>query len=461
MNRDTAMRRTVATVSRRAFLNGVASAAISLPFNLPETARGADGRPGANDRLRIGVIGAGIRGKYLISNLPPEGQVVAVCDCHLPRVEETLQAKGRFRNLLTRFRDGDARSCTTHQNYRRMLDQEKLDAVIIATPDHHHVLAAMLALEAGLDVYVEKALSLTIVEGRKLVNAVKRSGRVCQVGSQNRSIPLNQYGCELIRTGGLGRISLIELSNYPGPMVYNHLPTEPVPDGLDWELFCGPAPLRPHNRKLWVKDEFKIDGRLWRGWDLWRSYSGHLMTNWGAHSADMVQLALGTDGTGPVEVWPLVERHTGEMRFCPVAARYDSGVEVRFVIPWAKKQPWEFHGENGKMIMQRNILRTEPPELAADAPAPLQTGPDWQGNSSDFVPHLKNWLDCIKSRGTPNAPVEVGHRSVTICHLANIARQLRRKVRWDANAETFPGDDEANALLDRPRRKGCELPKIG
>ena len=462
MKKDTTTRRTgKSRVGRRAFLSGLATAALSLPYYVPRRARGAAGRPGANDRLRIGVIGAGIRGKYLISNLPPEGQVVAVCDCYLPRVEDTLQAKGRFRRLLTQFRNGDARSCRAHQNYRRMLDQEKLDAVIIATPDHHHVLAAMLALQAGLDVYVEKALSLTIAEGRKLVHAVKHSGRVCQVGSQNRSIPINQFGCELIRTGGIGKVSLIELSDYPGPMVYDHLRTEPVPDGLDWELFCGPTPLRPHNRKLWVKDEFMIDGRSWRGWDLWRSYSGHLMTNWGAHSVDMVQLALGTDGTGPVEVWPLVEGHTGEMRFCPVAARYESGVEVRFVFPWANKQPWEFHGEKGKAIMSRNMLRTEPAELAAAAPAPLQTGPDWQGNSSDVVPHLQNWIDCITSRATPNAPVEVGHRSVTICHLANIARQLRRKIRWDAETETFPGDDEANALLDRPRRKGYELPEIG
>ena len=462
MSKQSTMRRTgKSRVDRRAFLNSMATMTLSLPCYVPQRARGAAGRPGANDRLRIGVIGVGIRGKYLIANLPPEGQVVAVCDCHLPRVADTFQARGRFRQLLARFRDGDARSCRSHQDYRKMLDREKPDAVIIATPDHHHVLAAMLVLQAGLDVYVEKALSLTIAEGRKLVRAVSRSGRVCQVGSQNRSIPLNRYGCRLVRTGGIGKVSRIELSDYPGPMVYDGLPAERVPKGLDWELFCGPAPLRPHNRKLWVKDEFTVGGRLWRGWDLWRSYSGYLMTNWGAHSVDMVQLALGADGSGPVEIWPLVEGHTGEMRACPVAARYESGVEVRFVFPWANKQPWEFHGQHGKLIMSRNMLRTEPAELAADAPAPLRTGPDWQGNSSDVVPHLQNWIDCIKTRAMPNAPVEVGHRSVTICHLANIARRLRRKIRWDPQTETLPGDDEANALLDRPRRKGYELPEIG
>jgi predicted dehydrogenase len=406
------------------------------------------------------VIGAGIRGKYLIANMSLQGQVVAVCDCYVPRVADTLRATGRYRDLLARFRDGDASRCKVYQDYRRMIDTERLDAVMIATPDHHHVLAAMIAMQAGLDIYVEKALSLNIAEGRALVRAVHRYKRVCQVGSQNRSIPLNQFACRLIRTGGIGHVSRIELANYPGPMRYRGLPAEPVPDGLNWDFFCGPTPVRPHNRKLWVKDEFRIGGRSWRGWDVWRSYSGHFMTNWGAHSADMVQLALGTDGSGPIEVWPMTEGYTGPMRLCPVAARYDTGVEVHFIHNHEDKGPWVFHGERGRAYMSRNLLRTDPPELAAGAPRPLRTGPDWQGNSRDVGPHVQNWIDSIKGRATPNAPIEVGHRSVTVCHLANIARELGRKVRWHPQTETFPGDEEANALLDRPRRKGYELPSI-
>jgi predicted dehydrogenase len=340
-----------------------------------------------------------------------------------------------------------------------MIDKEALDAVTIATPDHHHVLAAMLACQAGLDVYVEKALSLTIAEGRALVDTVKRYGRVCQVGSQNRSMEINRYGCGLIRKGGIGKISLVEMPNYPGPMRYSNLSEEPIPDGLGWDLFCGPRPVRPHNRKLWVKDEFRVDGRLWRGWDLWRDYSGHLMTNWGAHSVDMVQFALGTQETGPVEIWPLTDGHQGEMRFCPVAARYANGVELRFVLRFVDK--WTFHGEHGKALMRRNEFSTDPPELAVNAPDPDEARRAWRGVGIVARPHIQNWLDCIKTRGTPNAPVEIGHRSVTVCHLANIARELKRKVRWDPKKETSPGDDEANALLDRPRRKGFELPEFG
>jgi predicted dehydrogenase len=298
-------------------------------------------------------------------------------------------------------------------------------------------------------------LSLTIAEGRALARAVQRHGRVCQVGSQNRSIPINRYGCQLVRSGRIGKVSRVELPNYPGPRHYEGLPAEPIPEGLSWELFCGPTPLRPHNRKLWVKDEFRVDGQIWRGWDQWRSYSGHLMTNWGAHSVDMVQLALGADRTGPVEVWPLTEGHHGPMRLCPVAVRYQEGVEVHFVLD---QQPWTFHGQRGKLFMTRNRLRTEPAELAHGAPAPLPIFGTWHGNGSDVQPHLQNWIDCIKTRATPNAPIEVGHRSVTVCHLANITRQLGRRVRWDPLTETFPGDDQANRLLDRPRRKGFQLP---
>ncbi len=445
-------------LSRRAFLARSTAAAISAPFLVSSRALGTQGKPGANDRIHVGMIGTGIRGKYLIGSMPDEGHVVAVCDCHLPRVADTLEPKGRYAGMLAKFRDGDARRCATYQDYREMIDKESLDAVMIATPDHHHVLSAMLACQAGLDLYVEKALSLTIAEGRALVDAVKRYDRVCQVGSQNRSMAMNSYGCGLIRDGGIGRVSLVEVPNYPGPLRYDGLPEEAIPEGLDWGLFCGPTPMRPHNRRLWIKDELKVDGRRWRGWDMWRSYSGHLMTNWGAHSIDMVQSALGTERTGPIEIRPMTEGYDGEMRSCPVAARYENGTELRFVLRFAGK--WTFHGERGTALMRRNEFRTNPPELAGDAPDPNEQQKIWQGQSVVARPHIQNWLDCIKTRGTPNAPVQIGHRSVSVCHLANIARELDRKLRWDPDSETFPDDDEANALLDRPRRKGFELPDI-
>jgi len=217
--------------SRRRFLGdaAVAAAAVSLPQFVPAAVLGAPGRPGANERVIVGVIGAGIRGKYLVADMPAAARVAALCDCSLPRVADTLKARGPFAPLLETFRGRDAQRCATFQDYRRMIDRAKLDAVVITTPDHHHVAAAMLACRAALDVYVEKPLSLTIAEGRALVRAVKRSGRVCQVGSQQRSMEMNRCACRAVRDGVIGKASFVQVQNYPGPMRYTSLPGEPVP----------------------------------------------------------------------------------------------------------------------------------------------------------------------------------------------------------------------------------------
>ncbi len=386
-------------------------------------------------------------------------------------MEETLKPIGLFASVLQSFRDRDANRCATYQDYRRLIDREKLDAVIIAAPDHHHVPAAMLAIHAGLDVYLEKPMSVSIREGRLLADLVKQTGRVLQVGSQQRTMEMNRFACEFIRDGGLGRISRVELPNYPGPLTVNDISSEPIPEGMDWNLFLGPAPNHEHSRKLWVKDEFKVGELLWRGWDLYRDFSGHLMTNWGAHSVDMVQYALGKDDTGPVDVHALPLKsvsETGqqwksktplptsdqERRFWPVVMRYDDGVEIRFVLG---QEAIRFYGERGTLTMRRNFFETDPLDLITDGPD--RTVLDkWKGDGHVARPHLENWLDCIRARGVPNAPVEVGHRTVTICHLANIARECDRPLRWNPRSEAFVDDDQANHWLDRPRREGFELP---
>ena len=472
-------------------------AILAAPWVVPSHVLGLGREPGANDRIHIGVIGTGIRGKYLIGNLPRAGRVVAICDCHAGRMAGTLKpaSHSRYRSILGAFVERDAASCATYQDYRRMLDRARLDAVMIAAPDHHHALAAVLACQAGLDVYVEKPLATTIAEGRAIVQAARRYGRVVQVGSQQRTMEMDRFACEFIRTGGLGKVRLVLLRNKPGPLRYDQfvgegathkstpfvidLGEEPVPEGLAWDLFCGPTPLRPHNRKLWQKEEFRVHGLLWRGWDLWRSYSGHMMTNWGAHSMDMVQYALGMDDSGPVEIWPETDEldpslaepwlhktppfgaagaaPADEMRFCPVTMRYATGVEVRFAHRWAPETV--FHGERGTLFLVRNGFRVEPSDLVANPPDP-ELRRKWQGPGAVARPHIENWLECVRTRRAPNAPPEVGHRSATACHLANMARELGRRLRWDPERERFVGDDQANALLARPRRRGWELPTI-
>jgi hypothetical protein len=426
-------------------------------------------------RLRVGVIGCGFRGKYLIANLPPVAHVVAICDCDRRRMELTRQPQGEFAGVLADFAAGDGRHVVMFQDYRRLLDDVRLDAVVIAAPDHHHVAMAIAACAAGLDVYVEKPLSLTIAEGRRLVNTARRTGRVVQVGSQQRSMQVNRLGCEFLRTGGLGRIHLIEAMNYPGPLSQPAFPVESVPAELDWNLFCGPAPLPPYHWQRWVKDEFRVSDLLWRGWDLWRDFSGHMMTNWGAHSLDMVQLALGRDAGGPTEVRPMPDLIASgidvewksktpprgyaadpvedRMRFCPVEFRYVDGPVLRLT-PGVKDLV--FHGDRGKLFMSRNKFRTEPVELAPEID--LEEARQWEGTGNVARPHLQNWLDCIASRGVPNAPLEAGHRTATVCHLANLARQVGRPLTWNPDTEQFENDAAANALLDRPRRAGFEWP---
>jgi predicted dehydrogenase len=455
------------SLSRREFLKAASVATYCSVTAATEPAQSA------NNIVRLGVIGTGVRGKYLIGNLPESARVTAICDCAKSRMAGALEPKGTFASVLQSFRDNSAARCATHQDYRRMFDREKLDAVIIATPDHHHALAAMLALQAGLDVYLEKPLTVSIREGRLLEDMVKQTGRVLQVGSQQRTMEINRFACEFIRDGGLGRIAKVELPNYPGPLRVGDMPSEPIPNGLDWNLFLGPTPSRVHSRKLWVKDEFQVGDLLWRGWDVYRDFSGHIMTNWGAHTVDMVQYALGKDNTGPIEIeavrpdstddvgrlWkhktPLPES-ARERRFWPVVMRYADGIEVRFV---HGPDYILFHGERGVIKLRRNHFETDPPDLVSNGPDPA-VAEKWKGGGHVARPHLQNWLDCVGTRGVPNAPVEVGHRTVTICHLANIARELNRPLRWNPEAEQFVDDEQANQLLDRPRREGFELPQF-
>ena len=460
------------TFSRREFLGAVGVATAWTMTAKPEPERSA------NNIVRIGVIGTGVRGKYLIGNLPPSVTVGAICDCASLRIASAMEPKGEFAKVLAHFTQADAAKCATFQDYRRLLDRarakDKLDAVIIATPDHHHAQAAILALQAGLDVYLEKPLTVTIREGRLLADAVKRTGRVLQVGSQQRTMEVNRFACEFIRNGGLGKISKVALPCYPGPLPVPALDEEPAFGGIDFDLFCGPASLRPHHRNLWMKEDFKVGNLLWRGWDLFRDYSGHLMTNWGAHSVDMVQLALGRDNTGPVEVLATPPESVAELaklwkdkspgpignasdrRFWPVIMKYSDGIELQF-----SHDPdfIIFHGERGRLKMRRNYFETDPPDLISNRPD-ATIAEKWKGSGHIARPHLENWLDAIRTGAKLNAPVEVGHRTVTVCHLANIARELNRPLNWDPKRERFVADPQADTLLDRPRRAGFVLPNV-
>ena len=416
-------------------------AGAALPHIIPSGVLAAPGQPGANGRIGIGFIGMGRQSKALLQNLLTlsEARFVAVADVNLTRAREAATKH----------------DAVAFQDYRRLLERKDVDAIITATPEHWRLLICVGACQAGKDVYAEKPLSLTIREGRLIVQAARKYKRVFQVGTQQRSMWQNYAGCKLIRSGSLGKVSKVIAHNYPSPWE-GRLPAQPIPDGMDWDMWCGPAQPVPYNKDLYLP-------RANPGWLSFRPYSGGEMTGWGAHGFDQIQWALGTDETGPVEVWtegpkfspPAYEKPEGKARgdqLCSEARvffRYANGVVIE--PKDANMGGAIFIGEKGRVTINRGIFESDPEELAIEA---LRHRPaDFNDN------HLKNWLDCIKSRAKPVSDVEVGHRSATICHLGNIARWTGRKLRWDVDQEHFVDDKDANQYLDRERRKPWLAPE--
>ena len=330
-----------------------------------------------------------------------------------------------------------------YQYYREMLEKEKLDAVFVETTTHARVLACIHAMQAGFNVYAEKPQSLTIAEGRVLAKAVRKYNRVLQTGSQQRSMPINMHASKLVREGAIGKVHTVITCNFKGGKTWTNKPEEPIPSGLDWDQWCNQTALRPYHSELqnaW-SDFVDYDG----GGQVWG------VSGWGTHSLDQVQCALGTDDTGPVEIWP---EETGPA--CKITMRYDNGTLLKLE---GKNRGMEdlgaiFIGDKGKIEILRGDYTADPKELRENAPPVTPQG------DRESIPHIQNFFDCIRTRKTPNAGVEIGHRATTLCHLVNICRTVQRKLRWDPKAEKFIGDEEANQLLSRPRRKGYELPKI-
>ncbi|MAT68359.1 MAG: dehydrogenase [Planctomycetaceae bacterium] len=418
------------SLNRRRFLRRSAASVAAGPIVISARVLGREGSVGANGEILIGFIGCGNRARQLMEQTPRPGRIIALADCYRPRAEEAARALGRS-------------DWTIYQDYRQMLDREPLDAVVVATPDHVRTLPCIHAVQAGLDVYAEKPLTAYVREGRVLVEHVRRHQRVLQVGSQQRTMEINRFCCEFVRSGKIGRVKKVQAVNYPGPRAMVDLPAQEIPAGDDWDAWCGPTRLRPFHSDL----QF--------AWMQWRDYSGGETTNWGAHGVDQIQWALGKSLTGPTSLRPLSPGPNGK-----VAMKYEDGVEVHFELEGTGPMGGGiFIGTDCKMEINRNRFAVNPPNFVKDAPPP-EVQDKWEGAGWIARPHLQNWLDCIQTRETPNADVEIGHRSISVCHLVNITREVGRKLQWDPAAERFVNDDEANRLLDRPRRVGYELPPV-
>lgn len=433
------------SVSRRKFLWGSFVGAAAWQCRGPSRAAWAAERVGPNDRVGVAYIGAGRRAQQLM-NLPPTARIVAICDVNLSRAE-AVASKWK---------------CAAYQDYRKLLEAKEVDAVVVATPDHWHALPSIHACQAGKDVYCEKPLSLTVVEGRRMVEAARKYGRVFQTGSQQRTLAANRLACAAVRGGRLGTIQRVIAHNYPSPWQCD-LPAQSPPATLDWDRWCGPTEWRAYHEQIY-------EPRAKPGWISFRPFSGGEMTAWGAHGFDQVQWALAMDESGPVEVWTEGEpfdpptfrapapRDAAD-RVCgrpKVLFRYDNGAIV--TLEDGPAGGARFVGTQGTLAVDRGRFAADQPELAAELKKDLAAAQQ-PAAASDTALHLANWIECIRSRQRPNADVEIGHRSATVCHLGNIARWTGRRLRWNPRDETFVDDAAANALLDRERRTAYQLPE--
>ena len=439
-------------VNRRAFLTRAAGWA-AVPWVVPSSVFGADGTKAPSNRIALGFIGIGMMGQghvHLCTQYP-EAQVLALCDVDRWRRDNAKTVVEE--QYAARRTSGTYRGCQTHVDLREVIGREDVDAVVVATGDRWHAAATIMAAKAGKDVYTEKPVSLTIAEARAMIDTVRRYGRVFQGGLQQRSTPEFRKACALVRAGALGKVKIVYVI-FSGTSGDVSLPAEPVPDGLDWDLWLGPAPARPYNKA------FHPYGRP-HGvvpWHFCRDFGGGNLTSNAVHAFDVVQWGLDMDKSGPVEITP---PETGKV---PVLTyRYANGVLLQVVdgrldrnkqeIPkgWDEKTPIQafgavFVGEKGWIHVGRSgFLQSFPAEIVRDARATL--GPDRPVNN-----HHQNWFDCIRSRQDPACDVEKGCRSTMVSHLGCIAHWTGRALKWDPAKEEFLGDEGANKMRDRPHR---------
>ena len=417
-------------VTRRQFIRNTlqgTAAVVAAPYILPSGILASGDRPGANDRICVGVIGPGRQGSSLMASAGKvkDIELVAFADVYQARIDRALSRHKKAKG---------------YRHYREMLQDPNIDAVFIATPDHWHGMNTVHACEAGKDVYVEKPMSLTVREGQLMVEAARKYERVVMTGSMQRSMERCRIGCEMVRNERAGKITEVHTNNYPSPWDCT-LPEQPVPDGLDWDMWCGSTEPRPYHEDLYApRGNGKKDDRGPLGWISYRPYSGGEVTGWGPHGLDIIQWALDMDLKGPVEVWP-----EGEGLWAPVSYRYDNGIVVH-LDNGGPAGGGRFVGEKGDILVDRDRYDARPKSIIEDLIGENEIHLEVSDN------HIQHFVDCIRSRKTPITDVAVGHSTTNVCHIINIARWVGRKLTWDAEKEQFVNDDEANSHLQRAMR---------
>jgi len=421
-----------ARTTRRDFLK--TAAALAVPYVIPARALGRAFRPAPSERITLGLIGVGNMGSGHLETLLgfPEAQILAVCDVDARKRQHAVQRVEE--HYATQTADAKYRGCDAYNEFEPLLARPDIDAVVIAVPDHWHAIIAIAACRAGKDVYCEKPLSLTIREAQEMVAAARRYGTVFQTGSQQRSSREFRYACELIRNGRIGKLERIHVG-IGLPSEDKELPEEPVPPGFDWDRWLGPAPWKPYNAD-------RCSGDYSGGWRLIRDYSGGMTTDWGAHHFDIVQWALGMDGSGPVEIIPPGCRGYDTLTFI-----YESGVPMYR----GGANGILFVGTDGEIEVNRGHLRSRPAHIIKEPIGPGEI------HLYESPGHHQDWLNCIRTRARPICDVAIGASTAIVCHLGNIASWLGRPIRWDPVSQQIVADEAASRWLDRPKRAQWRL----
>ncbi len=429
-------------LTRRDFIKTAAAAAVA-PAIVPSS---VFGRPAPSDTILLGCIGVGRQGQgdmqeAVYRGLEAGARVVAVCDVDSHRAEDAQWLVEKI--YATELGKNGYKGCAVFRDFRELLARGDIDGVLIVTPDHWHAANAVAAANAKKDIYVEKPLTYSIVEGQKLVKAVRVNKRILQVGSQQRSSVYFRTACELARNNRIGKLTSIRVT-LPSDQGTGDPRTMPVPKNLDYDFWLGPAPQAPFS-----EDRVHPQRNYERpGWLQIEQYCRGMITGWGSHMNDIAQWGNGSDDTGPVEFegkgdFPdrgLFDVHTT----FHVDALYANG--VRLIMETGDPAGVRFEGDRGWVFVQRGKIEASDPGILR------QKIGDNEIKLYQSSNHMKNFLECMRSRKEPAAPVEVGHRSNSVCVLAHIAMKLGRRLKWDPKAERFVGDEEANRWLDYSHR---------
>lgn len=384
----------------------------------------------ANDRVNLGHIGLGKQSYTLLHSIGKckETLVVAASDVFGGKLDLFLKAANKENSKKVKH------SVKGYKYYRELLDRKDIDAVVIASPDHWHAQMVVDAAKAGKDIYCEKPLALTIEEGRAMVNATRKYKRVFQTGNMQRSWHDFRQAVELVMNGYIGDIKEINVS-VGEPVKQCDLPTEEVPESLDWNEWVGPSLYRGYNKILAPP----VGDTRWAWWRGYRNFGGGLITDWGAHMFDIAQWALGMDESGPVEFNPpAVPAKTG------LSMKYANGVVVNHK-QWGESNAVQFIGSEGKVEVSREFLRTTPGSLATMKIKDSDKRVYFSDN------HYQDWVDAMKTRTRPVSDVETGHRTSSVCNCINISYELQRPLKWNPEKELFD-DVYANRMVSRPIR---------